>query len=310
MRDPSYLPRTVLGLALLLMLAHAAPAEEQNDKRLYQNRLTPIANPAPILADYPEFVEPVREHQRRRRCVRARIGRRDEDGMRARVGLRHATEGTRAVKIDFSGAAVDAGRAAVRIHEVVGPSYSPGWSPTSFHVAAFACHYRWLKFDAFVPGEKPVRLTANHVPLMLPAGASVVALKTADVLTRIPLMLRRFSAASVPDRTFSYRTILGALFASSLTVAVLDLGAGVLHGAFPVRHRLPTQLLAATTLLISVVYLLGLAMLWPLVRAGRLRPAAPAPTPRRCRRLPGEGRADRSPPGRSAGACRWACRAT
>jgi nicotinamidase-related amidase len=31
------------------------------DSRVYENRLTPIANPKPLLADHPEFIEPVRE---------------------------------------------------------------------------------------------------------------------------------------------------------------------------------------------------------------------------------------------------------
>src|SRR5262249_17384342 len=32
--------------------------------RVYENRLTPIANPKPILADYPQFVEPICETAR------------------------------------------------------------------------------------------------------------------------------------------------------------------------------------------------------------------------------------------------------
>jgi len=39
----------------------AAQAGERTADRIYENRLTPIANPPPLLADYPEFVEPVRE---------------------------------------------------------------------------------------------------------------------------------------------------------------------------------------------------------------------------------------------------------
>lgn len=48
--------RTLLLLAGLL---HATFAAEPG--RTYQNRLTPIAQPKPLLADHPEFVEPVRE---------------------------------------------------------------------------------------------------------------------------------------------------------------------------------------------------------------------------------------------------------
>jgi len=36
----------------------------ENPRRLYENRLTLIANPAPLLADYPEFVQPVIEKTR------------------------------------------------------------------------------------------------------------------------------------------------------------------------------------------------------------------------------------------------------
>jgi nicotinamidase-related amidase len=47
------------GLALLVFWTRSSPAAEQ--LRSYENRLTRIENPKPLLADYPEFVEPVRE---------------------------------------------------------------------------------------------------------------------------------------------------------------------------------------------------------------------------------------------------------
>lgn len=46
---------------LLLALAGQTPVA---DLRIYDNRLTPLADPKPLLADYPEFVEPVREVRR------------------------------------------------------------------------------------------------------------------------------------------------------------------------------------------------------------------------------------------------------
>ncbi len=49
-------------LFLLACLLHTAGAAEP--ERTYLNRLTPIRNPKPLLADYPEFVEPVREPSR------------------------------------------------------------------------------------------------------------------------------------------------------------------------------------------------------------------------------------------------------
>jgi nicotinamidase-related amidase len=48
----------LLGLGLLA-IGNAPAAEEK--PRIYENRLTPIASPAPILADHPEWVQPVVE---------------------------------------------------------------------------------------------------------------------------------------------------------------------------------------------------------------------------------------------------------
>jgi hypothetical protein len=49
----------VVGVALA-GAAHAA-AGEDSSTRVYENRLKPIVDPRPILADFPQFVEPVRE---------------------------------------------------------------------------------------------------------------------------------------------------------------------------------------------------------------------------------------------------------
>ena len=55
----------LLLMALALEGANlAAKAEEGSAKRVYQNRLVKLENPAPLLADYPEFVEPVEEETR------------------------------------------------------------------------------------------------------------------------------------------------------------------------------------------------------------------------------------------------------
>ena len=45
-------------LSVFLLLAATAPAQET---RIYQNHLTPVANPKPLLADHPDFIEPVKE---------------------------------------------------------------------------------------------------------------------------------------------------------------------------------------------------------------------------------------------------------
>jgi hypothetical protein len=53
----------LLGCTAALILVSIAAAEE-SATRAYDNTLTPIKNPKPLLADYPEFVEPVIESQR------------------------------------------------------------------------------------------------------------------------------------------------------------------------------------------------------------------------------------------------------
>lgn len=45
-------------------LAIAAGDDGPGGSRTYENRLTPIANPQPLLTDHPEFVEPIRETAR------------------------------------------------------------------------------------------------------------------------------------------------------------------------------------------------------------------------------------------------------
>src|SRR6266446_4531059 len=52
----------VFLLAFATLVIRSSPGEEQT--RTYENRLIPIAHPKPLLADHPEFVEPVRETAR------------------------------------------------------------------------------------------------------------------------------------------------------------------------------------------------------------------------------------------------------
>lgn len=57
----------LVGAAVLLCLAaiaRSAPAPADGAARVYENRLTPIRDPGPLLGDHPEFVEPVRETRR------------------------------------------------------------------------------------------------------------------------------------------------------------------------------------------------------------------------------------------------------
>ena len=46
------------------VLLRAAEAAHPNHERVYRNQLIPISNPPPFLADFPEFVEPIRENVR------------------------------------------------------------------------------------------------------------------------------------------------------------------------------------------------------------------------------------------------------
>src|SRR6266849_1588795 len=49
---------------LLTLLTCVAVAGENRDQRTYENRLRPITDPKPLLADHPEFIEPIRETAR------------------------------------------------------------------------------------------------------------------------------------------------------------------------------------------------------------------------------------------------------
>src|SRR5579864_5740996 len=51
-------------LAVLLLGVRVAVAEEPGRTRVYANRLVPLHDPTPLLADHPDFVEPVRETTR------------------------------------------------------------------------------------------------------------------------------------------------------------------------------------------------------------------------------------------------------
>ncbi len=64
MPRPSAILVTFLGLLMLAGAVRHARAETPAARRSYENRLTPIADPRPLLADHPRFVEPVRETRR------------------------------------------------------------------------------------------------------------------------------------------------------------------------------------------------------------------------------------------------------
>src|SRR5262249_17818114 len=56
-------PAILLG-CVVLVLTPTARAQDRPAQRVYENRLTPIADPKPLLADHPDFIEPVREARR------------------------------------------------------------------------------------------------------------------------------------------------------------------------------------------------------------------------------------------------------
>lgn len=57
-------PFRALGAVVVALTVQAAAGADGAKARVYENRLTPLADPKPLLADYPEFVEPVREAAR------------------------------------------------------------------------------------------------------------------------------------------------------------------------------------------------------------------------------------------------------
>src|SRR5665213_647661 len=61
MKTPFFMTNSLPALLAFVAGSQLAFAGET---RVYQNRLEPIANPQPLLADHPEFVEPIRETNR------------------------------------------------------------------------------------------------------------------------------------------------------------------------------------------------------------------------------------------------------
>ena len=55
---------TLILLIACTAVAETAGAAGQPSSRVYENQLTPLANPKPLLADHPEFVQPIEEIRR------------------------------------------------------------------------------------------------------------------------------------------------------------------------------------------------------------------------------------------------------
>src|SRR5438309_1025321 len=57
-------PRVRWSAVIWILVSCTAFAGERATERTYENRLQPIPAPQPLLADHPEFVEPIRESAR------------------------------------------------------------------------------------------------------------------------------------------------------------------------------------------------------------------------------------------------------
>jgi hypothetical protein len=53
----------LLGMLALIVATHPAAAQEKST-RAYENRLTPLKDPPPLLADHPDYVEPIKSGSR------------------------------------------------------------------------------------------------------------------------------------------------------------------------------------------------------------------------------------------------------
>jgi hypothetical protein len=60
-RSPACAFATSVGLSVVAILGWAAETPSPQPPRNYENRLTLLTDPKPLLADHPEFIEPVRE---------------------------------------------------------------------------------------------------------------------------------------------------------------------------------------------------------------------------------------------------------
>src|SRR5262245_61469145 len=60
----NHLWQNISILTSLLICSAAASVAQERENRSYEIRLKPLDTPPPLLADYPEFVEPVRELRR------------------------------------------------------------------------------------------------------------------------------------------------------------------------------------------------------------------------------------------------------
>jgi hypothetical protein len=79
----------------LILAPTFCQAQETGTTRVYDNRLTPIKNAAPLLADHPDYVEPIKTGprflfvQRTRHHRGSQSARSEKDGAHRRTSLGH-----------------------------------------------------------------------------------------------------------------------------------------------------------------------------------------------------------------------------
>ena len=91
----------------------------------------------------------------------------------------HVTEGRQSLRVDFPEAEVKSGKATVLIEATEGPIFD---TYSKMKTVAYWCHYRWFRCDVYNPSEREVRLRVGAVPVVVPPGASTVAVKTVDAV--------------------------------------------------------------------------------------------------------------------------------
>jgi nicotinamidase-related amidase len=203
----------LLAVALVISLAVAdgAPAVEgkatPGETRVYENTLTPIADPKPLLADYPEFVEPVRERGRFEAPALV-----DEPGADLHVRAWRFSYNARGI-IEMPNRLLAKHTAVVMVHPW-GIDDGQGWktpepagvcdfcTPEKNHLAAR--HTR----EVINPFLKSLRRKAAFVMYSLPGGEDPIRRKLYRSFTRRPSEAeRRQGAKELKEKlaSFAYR---------------------------------------------------------------------------------------------------------